>query len=79
MTSMIRHSCLVLGMMGAVLLAQAVDTPQKSREQAPNIPAPDQTVPERLRTRDPGATGTTTPHTHEDERTAPSNAGAQRS
>ncbi|ACA19631.1 hypothetical protein M446_5310 [Methylobacterium sp. 4-46] len=78
MKLMNRRTTLVLSLLGAAMLAQATETPQKSREQAPNMPAPAQTLPERVRPADPGTTGTTAPRPADPDHTAPSNAGAQR-
>ncbi|WP_246154649.1 hypothetical protein [Methylobacterium oryzihabitans] len=60
MTTMRIPMALVLGaLLSSAALAQAVDTPQRSREQAPNMPPAHETVPERVRPTDPDATGTT--------------------
>ncbi|MGY2049222.1 hypothetical protein [Methylobacterium sp. JK268] len=78
MKLMNRRTTLVLSLLGAALLAQATETPQKSREQAPNMPAPQQTLPEKVRPTEPGTTGTTAPRPGSEDQTAPSNAGAHR-
>ena len=38
-----------------------IDSPQRSREQTPNMPPPHETLPERVRPGDPDATGTVRP------------------
>ncbi|WP_162560943.1 hypothetical protein [Methylobacterium durans] len=48
---------LIIGMLSVPALAQAPITPQQSREQAPNMPALNETVPERVRPADPDSTG----------------------
>ncbi|MFE1601714.1 hypothetical protein [Methylobacterium sp. ID0610] len=78
MRLMNRRTTLVLSLLGAAVLAQATETPQKSREQAPNMPAPQQTLPEKVRPGEPGSTGTTLPRGSQDDHRAPSNAGAHR-
>ncbi|OAS22617.1 hypothetical protein A5481_19595 [Methylobacterium platani] len=52
--------------MGTVRQAQAADkpladSPQRSREQAPNMPPAHETLPERVRPGEPDATGTVRP------------------
>jgi hypothetical protein len=78
MRLMNRRTTLVLSLLGAALLAQATETPQRSREQAPNMPVPQNTVPEKVRPAEPGSTGTAAPQGSQDDRGAPSNAGAHR-
>jgi len=39
-----------------------VDSPQRSREQAPNMPSPHETPPERVRPGDTDSTGTVRPN-----------------
>ncbi|TGE00698.1 hypothetical protein [Methylobacterium nonmethylotrophicum] len=45
----------------APVVAQVTDTPQRSREQAPNMPPSHETLPERVRPGDTDATGTVRP------------------
>jgi hypothetical protein len=45
----------------APVVAQVTDTPQRSREQTPNMPHPHETLPERVRPGDPDTTGTVRP------------------
>ncbi|ACL60724.1 hypothetical protein [Methylobacterium nodulans] len=78
MKLMNRRTTLVLSLLGAAVMVQATDTPQKSREQAPNMPPPHQTLPEKVRPGEPGSTGSTVPRAPQDDHHAPSNAGAQR-
>ncbi|MEH3148241.1 MAG: hypothetical protein PGN34_23585 [Methylobacterium frigidaeris] len=60
MTRIRTPAALVLGtLLSTAALAQTVDTPQRSREQAPNMPPAHETVPERVRPMDPDATGST--------------------
>lgn len=57
---MMRRICaaaLFIGTLSVPALAQPPITPQQSREQAPNMPAPHETVPERVRPADPDSTG----------------------
>lgn len=49
------QTAFVLGTMGATIFAQAPDTPQRSRQEAPNIPPANETVPERMLPDDPDA------------------------
>lgn len=48
---------LIIAMLSGLALAQAPTTPQHSREQAPNMPALHETVPELVRPADPDSTG----------------------
>ncbi|WP_298952804.1 hypothetical protein [uncultured Methylobacterium sp.] len=59
MTMRISTAFVVGALLSTAALAQTVDTPQRSREQAPNMPPAHETVPERVRPTDPDATGTT--------------------
>ncbi|MET7242268.1 hypothetical protein ABZT49_02765 [Methylobacterium sp. EM32] len=45
------------------VVAQVTDTPQRSREQTPNMPPPHETLPEKVRPGDADSTGTVRPTT----------------
>ena len=45
------------------VVAQVTDTPQRSREQTPNMPPPHETLPEKVRPGDTDSTGTVRPTT----------------
>ncbi|ACL58704.1 hypothetical protein Mnod_3800 [Methylobacterium nodulans ORS 2060] len=48
----------LLVLLSPAALAQARDTPQRSRDEAPNMPPAQETIPERIRQIDPDTTGT---------------------
>ena len=58
-------------------LAQVPVSPQESRERAPNMPALQDTVPERVRPTDPDSTGSV--RTRQPEKEAPAKEGAKKS
>ncbi|KMO40568.1 hypothetical protein ACQVP2_14120 [Methylobacterium aquaticum] len=56
------HRLILLAVLAASpVVAQVTDTPQRSREQTPNMPPPHETPPERVRPGDTDATGTVRP------------------
>lgn len=65
------------GLMVAPALSQALSTPQQNREQAPNMPASHETVPERFRSSDPDSTGSV--RKWQPEKEAPIRDGAKKS
>ncbi|GJD48045.1 hypothetical protein OPKNFCMD_0760 [Methylobacterium crusticola] len=58
MTRRMSRLLLLAALVSTPILAQAPDTPQRSREQTPNMPPAQETLPERIRPGDPDATGT---------------------